>query len=118
MKTSFYFLAQPSQKCSLSDSACIKQAAQTMVSVLTAGIPELGTEVLDVMHVDRIKVELAGLKLNIRDADIKGLKHTVVDEIRYYLLLVLLKCLGLVYKYINNYNIPTHTYKCTMRMDK
>ncbi|KAJ0183224.1 hypothetical protein K1T71_001200 [Dendrolimus kikuchii] len=72
---------QPSQKCSLSDSACIKAAAQPMVSVLAAGIPELGTEVLDVMHVDRIKVDLAGLKLNIRDADIKGLKHTVIDEI-------------------------------------
>ncbi|KAG6447735.1 hypothetical protein O3G_MSEX005138 [Manduca sexta] len=71
----------PIQKCNLSDENCMKSAAQSFVPTIVEGIAELGTEVLDVMHVDLIKVNLAGLKLTMRDAEIKGLKKSVIEKI-------------------------------------
>ncbi|XP_013192569.2 circadian clock-controlled protein daywake [Amyelois transitella] len=73
--------ALPTQKCKIEDAACLKAAAQSMVPTLAAGMPEMKTEPLDIMRVESIKVDLAGLKLNIKDADVKGLKKTVIDKI-------------------------------------
>ncbi|XP_053604488.1 circadian clock-controlled protein daywake-like [Plodia interpunctella] len=73
--------ALPMQKCKIDDSPCMKTAAQSMVPTLAAGMPETDMEPLDVMRVDTIKVDLAGLKLVIKDADIKGLKKATIDKI-------------------------------------
>ncbi|KAJ8723377.1 hypothetical protein PYW08_003289 [Mythimna loreyi] len=72
----------PIQKCSLSDSSCLKKSAQNAITAFAAGIAEVGTEVLDPVRIDVIKIDLSGLKLTIKDADIKGLKNTVVDKIK------------------------------------
>lgn len=61
-------------KCKLSDSNCIRSSAQGAIPVFTAGMPDIGAEPLDVMHVDNIKVDLAGLKMVLSDVSIKGLK--------------------------------------------
>ena len=78
----FFFSVPPIQKCSLSDSSCVKKSAQNALAAFTAGIPEIGTEVLDPVHIDVIKIDLSGLKLTIKDADIKGLKNAVVDKLK------------------------------------
>ncbi|XP_050563287.1 circadian clock-controlled protein daywake-like [Spodoptera frugiperda] len=72
----------PIQKCQLSDPECIKKSAQSFVETFTAGIPEVGTEVLEPVHIDVIKIDLSGLKLTVRDADIKGLKKSVIDKLK------------------------------------
>ncbi|XP_026319094.1 circadian clock-controlled protein-like [Hyposmocoma kahamanoa] len=68
------FSELPVPKCKLSDSNCIRSSAQGAIPVFTAGMPDIGTEPLDVMHVDNIKVDLAGLKLVVNDISIKGLR--------------------------------------------
>lgn len=72
----------PIKKCSLSDSDCIKDSAQPSVSVFATGIPEIGTEALDPLQIDSIKVDLSGLKLNIKDVVIKGLKKAIIEKLR------------------------------------
>ncbi|KAJ8716588.1 hypothetical protein PYW07_003215 [Mythimna separata] len=72
----------PIQKCSLSDSSCLKKSAQNAITAFAAGIAEIGTEVLDPVHIDVINIDLSGLKLTIKDANIKGLKNAVVDKLK------------------------------------
>lgn len=72
----------PVEKCNLSDSACLKKTAQKFLPKFVEGIPELNVEVLDVMHIDSIKFELAGLILNMKNVDVKGLKNAVIDKLR------------------------------------
>lgn len=71
------------QKCSLSDTGCIKTSAQKIVPFLAMGISDLNIPGLDAMHVDKIKVDLAGLKLAMRDTEIKGLNGSVIDTLRW-----------------------------------
>lgn len=47
------------------------------------GVPELDTQVLDVMKIKQIKFELAGLKLDLTDSTLKGLKKSIVEKIRF-----------------------------------
>uniref|UniRef100_A0A0K8TVA7 Takeout Protein n=1 Tax=Epiphyas postvittana TaxID=65032 RepID=A0A0K8TVA7_EPIPO len=82
MQVTALLSASPPQKCKSSDSDCLRTAAQAMTAVFADGIPALGTEPLDVMHVDSIKVDLAGLKLNMTNTDITGLRNAVIDKIR------------------------------------
>lgn len=70
----------------MSDSNCLKVSSQKALADFSAGVPELGTEVLDVMEIESIKFELAGLKLSIKDATLKGLRKAVVDKIRFVLI--------------------------------
>ncbi|CAH1636530.1 unnamed protein product [Spodoptera littoralis] len=72
----------PIQKCQLSDPECLKKTAQTFVETFTSGIPEVGSEVLEPVHIDVIKIDLSGLKLTVRDADVKGLKKSVIDKLK------------------------------------
>uniref|UniRef100_D2SNY3 DUF233 protein n=1 Tax=Heliothis virescens TaxID=7102 RepID=D2SNY3_HELVI len=71
----------PIQKCPLSDSKCIKASAQNALATFTAGIPEVGVEVLDPVHFNIIKINLSGLKLAIKDSDVYGLKKSVIDKL-------------------------------------
>ncbi|XP_059049961.1 circadian clock-controlled protein daywake-like [Achroia grisella] len=71
----------PIQKCKISDSACLKTSAQSVIPAMAAGVPEMNMEPLDIMDIDTIKVDLAGLKLGIKDAHIKGLKRAVIDKL-------------------------------------
>ncbi|PZC76677.1 hypothetical protein B5X24_HaOG204360 [Helicoverpa armigera] len=71
----------PIQKCQLSDSKCIKASAQNAIAVFSAGVPELGIEVLDPVRIKVIKIDLSGLKLVLRDSDAFGLKKTVIDKL-------------------------------------
>lgn len=82
MILSSLILVPPIQKCNLSDTNCIKASAQSMVPLFTAGIPELGTEALDPMQVDAIKVELSGLNLDIENVVIKGMRNSVIEKLR------------------------------------
>ncbi|XP_063534633.1 circadian clock-controlled protein daywake-like [Cydia strobilella] len=70
-------------KCKPSDSDCLKSAAQALTPLLAAGMPALGTEPLDVMRVDEIRMDLAGLRLNMTNSSIKGLKNAVIDKIKF-----------------------------------
>ncbi|XP_026733516.1 circadian clock-controlled protein-like [Trichoplusia ni] len=78
-----YAALPPIEKCQLSDSGCVLKSSQNALSTFVAGIPEVGTEVLEPVHIDIIKIDLSGLKLTIKDADIKGLKGTVLDKVSF-----------------------------------
>ncbi|XP_004932669.1 circadian clock-controlled protein daywake isoform X1 [Bombyx mori] len=69
------------QKCNLTDAVCLKTSAQSMVPQLTDGLPDLGSKVLDPLYVEAIKVDLAGLKLALTDAQITGMKDTIIDKL-------------------------------------
>ncbi|XP_052755294.1 circadian clock-controlled protein daywake-like [Galleria mellonella] len=88
--TSFVFVIQlamifaeipPIHKCKISDTACLMTSAQSALPAMAVGIPEMNLEPLDIMDIDKIKVDLAGLKLGIKDAHIKGLKGAIIDKL-------------------------------------
>ncbi|XP_061714329.1 circadian clock-controlled protein daywake-like [Cydia pomonella] len=70
-------------KCKPSDSDCLKSAAQALTPLLAAGMPALGMEPLDIMRVDEIRMDLAGLRLNMTNSSITGLKNAVIDKIKF-----------------------------------
>ncbi|CAG9137437.1 unnamed protein product [Plutella xylostella] len=71
----------PYQKCDITDAPCISKSVQTYLPFLAEGLPEYGTAPLDPMLVDEIKIELAGLILNMRDLDIVGLKRSKIEKL-------------------------------------
>ncbi|CAH0399756.1 unnamed protein product [Chilo suppressalis] len=71
----------PVPKCKISDTKCLKASAQAAVPLLAPGIPEIGAPPLDIMHIDLIKVNLAGLNMVVKDAVLKGLKNAKIDKI-------------------------------------
>ncbi|KAI5634383.1 hypothetical protein NE865_12931 [Phthorimaea operculella] len=71
----------PVKKCKISDSVCLKNSAQNAIPVFVAGMQSAGAEVLDPMKLDLIKVDLAGLKMNMDNVIVKGLKRAVIDKI-------------------------------------
>ncbi|XP_072932367.1 circadian clock-controlled protein daywake-like [Epargyreus clarus] len=81
--TIFCAVPQLSRKCKISDSSCILGVAQDVLPIITEGIPELGTKPLDEMYIDKNMVDLAGLKLTVTDAYIKGLKQAVIKHISF-----------------------------------
>ncbi|CAB3254680.1 unnamed protein product [Arctia plantaginis] len=73
----------PIQKCSLGDSDCLQKSAQNVVSVFSGGIPELSVEPLEPVHIDIINIDLSGLKLTVKDAEIKGLSKSTIDKVQF-----------------------------------
>ncbi|XP_014369570.2 circadian clock-controlled protein daywake [Papilio machaon] len=73
----------PADKCKLEDSSCMIPAFQKVVPIFMAGIPEYGVEVLDVMKLDDVKFELAGLKFGLNDGTVKGLKNSIIDDVKW-----------------------------------
>ncbi|KAL0880084.1 hypothetical protein ABMA27_002576 [Loxostege sticticalis] len=68
-------------KCEKTDSQCLKSTAQETVPALVAGIPDIGAAALDPIILDKVKIDLAGLKLLITNAAVKGLKKSVIEKI-------------------------------------
>nr|ATU07287.1 takeout [Spodoptera litura] len=64
--------------CKQDDTACLKASAQAAVPILAAGIPNMGISVMDPMHVDRVKTVEAGLAMDFRNTNVKGLKNCKV----------------------------------------
>ncbi|CAB3226968.1 unnamed protein product [Arctia plantaginis] len=73
----------PVEKCTLTDKSCMITAVQKMVPVFTAGMPEIGVEVLDVMKMDDVKFELSGLQFSLNDGTLKGMKTAVIDDLNW-----------------------------------
>ncbi|XP_068617292.1 circadian clock-controlled protein daywake-like [Battus philenor] len=73
----------PAEKCKLEDSSCMAQAFQKAIPIFMAGMPEYGVEVLDVMELDPLKFELAGLKFSLKDGRVKGLKNSLIKNIKW-----------------------------------
>ncbi|XP_049872279.1 circadian clock-controlled protein daywake-like [Pectinophora gossypiella] len=71
----------PIEKCKLSDSACLLTTAQVAVPVFTSGMPEIGAESLDPMQIDHIIIDLAGLKADISNSTVKGMKESNITMI-------------------------------------
>lgn len=57
-------------------------AVQKMVPIFSAGMPEIGVEVLDIMKMDDVEFEVSGLKFSLSDGTLKGLKTAVIDDIK------------------------------------
>ncbi|CAH2047054.1 unnamed protein product, partial [Iphiclides podalirius] len=73
----------PVDKCKLQDSSCMIPAFQKAMPIFMGGIPEYGVEALDVMEMDEVKFELAGLKFGLKDGRVKGLKNSIVDDVKW-----------------------------------
>ncbi|KAL4713143.1 hypothetical protein ACJJTC_018788 [Scirpophaga incertulas] len=71
----------PVTKCKLSDSDCVKNSAVAFAPNIIAGIPDIGTEPVDPMHLKEIKVELSGLNLLMNDVVITGLKDAKLQKV-------------------------------------
>lgn len=71
------------EKCKITDTECLKTSAQNSVLAFSEGVPEYGTDVLDTMDIKSIKVDLAGLKLNVADATLKGLKNGIFEKVKF-----------------------------------
>ncbi|XP_026319154.1 protein takeout-like [Hyposmocoma kahamanoa] len=64
--------------CHASDSECLKTSAQKAVPFLAPGIPELGMKSLDPMHIELVRADQAGLKVEFRKTVVKGLRNCVI----------------------------------------
>ncbi|CAG4930243.1 unnamed protein product [Colias eurytheme] len=82
MQISLIYSSYPQiySRCRFWDTGCFARQIQINVPSLIAGIKELGTEKLDPMHIDYSRVDLAGLKLDINNADIRGYGSAIVDR--------------------------------------
>lgn len=84
----FFFSVLPADKCKLEDSSCLIPAFQKSLPIFVSGIPEYGVEVLDIMKLDDVKFELAGLNFGLKEGTVKGMKHAVVDDVKYVFLFI------------------------------
>ncbi|XP_013133153.1 PREDICTED: circadian clock-controlled protein-like [Papilio polytes] len=73
----------PADKCKLEDSSCLIPAFQKSLPIFVSGIPEYGVEVLDIMNLDDVKFELAGLNFGLKEGTVKGMKHAVIDDVKW-----------------------------------
>lgn len=76
------FLAPFITPCHATDSACMKASAQKAVPILAAGVPSLGINVMDPMHVDRVATTQAGLEMDFKNTIVRGLRHCHVEDIK------------------------------------
>ncbi|CAK1555369.1 unnamed protein product [Leptosia nina] len=67
-------------RCLIWDTACLTQQAQLKVPALSIGIPELFAEPLDPMNIDYLHVDIAGLKMDLNKAVIRGIRNSVIDQ--------------------------------------
>lgn len=77
---SFFVLALPVDKCTLTDKACMLPAVQKMLPVFISGMPENDVEVLDPMTMPHIKFDLSGLQFTLDEGILKGLKKATVTD--------------------------------------
>ncbi|GBP69864.1 Juvenile hormone-binding protein [Eumeta japonica] len=68
--------------CQSSDNACIVASAQAAVEPIAAGIPALGIQPLDPMHIDKIVGNQGGLELQFLDTIVTGLKGCKIENIK------------------------------------
>ncbi|XP_072932960.1 protein takeout-like [Epargyreus clarus] len=68
--------------CKPSDRKCLKTSAQKAVPVFAAGVPALGLETLDPMHMARIKANQAGLDMDFKNTVVKGLRNCEVIDLQ------------------------------------
>ncbi|KAM3965004.1 juvenile hormone binding protein ce-0330 [Aphomia sociella] len=73
----------PVKKCRLEDSACLKDSFQKGLTMFMEGMPELGTEVLDVMEMENVEFDLSGLQFALFNGQVKGLKNSVVEKVEW-----------------------------------
>ncbi|XP_059049962.1 circadian clock-controlled protein daywake-like [Achroia grisella] len=71
----------PVEKCRLNDAACLTKSFQKGVATFMEGMPELGTEVLDVMNMDDVEFDLSGLQFGLKNAQLKGLKNSKIYKV-------------------------------------
>ncbi|XP_031766736.2 circadian clock-controlled protein daywake-like [Galleria mellonella] len=71
----------PVEKCRLDDSKCLTQSFQNGLKTFMEGMPELGTDVLDVMEMEDIEFDLSGLQFALKGGHLKGLKNSIIDQI-------------------------------------
>ncbi|KAJ0183223.1 hypothetical protein K1T71_001199 [Dendrolimus kikuchii] len=69
----------PVDKCKLEDSECMLNAFQKALPTFIVGIPELRTDVLDVMQMDDVSFDLSGLQFSLKNGQLEGLKNTKFD---------------------------------------
>ncbi|XP_045499256.1 circadian clock-controlled protein daywake-like [Colias croceus] len=75
-------IPQINSNCMFWDSRCLARQVQMNVHALVSGIRELGTEVLDPMHIESGCIDLAGLKMDLTNAVIRGYGKAVIDSAR------------------------------------
>ncbi|XP_038214156.1 uncharacterized protein LOC119833971 [Zerene cesonia] len=82
MQISFIYSSNPQiySRCKFWDSGCLARQIQINVPSLVSGISKLGTEVLDPMRIDHGVIDLAGLKMDLTNAVIRGYGSAVVDR--------------------------------------
>ncbi|KAI5633349.1 hypothetical protein NE865_13958 [Phthorimaea operculella] len=68
--------------CHAKDFSCMKTSAQKAVPVMAAGVKDIGVKPMDPMHIDKVKADQAGLKLEFRKTTVKGLRNCVVMSIK------------------------------------
>ncbi|CAG5028548.1 unnamed protein product [Parnassius apollo] len=73
----------PVEKCKLKDSSCLIQAFQKAMPIFMSGMPDVGVEILDVMKMDEVNFDLAGLKFGLKDGRLQGLKNSIVDNVKW-----------------------------------
>ncbi|CAG9787826.1 unnamed protein product [Diatraea saccharalis] len=72
----------PVPKCKISDTKCLTASAQMAIPLFAPGIPEIGAPPIDEMQIKYVKVALAGLNLDVKDATLKGLKDAKIYKVR------------------------------------
>ncbi|XP_038214280.1 uncharacterized protein LOC119834069 [Zerene cesonia] len=82
MQISLIYSAYPQiySRCRFWDSGCLARQIQINVPSLISGIKELGAEVLDPMRIDYSRIDIAGLKMDISNAIVRGYGAAVVDR--------------------------------------
>ncbi|XP_045769912.1 protein takeout-like [Maniola jurtina] len=69
------------EPCHAKDTACLKRSSQKAVGVVAQGVPSLGIQRLDPLHVENVDASKSGLILHFRKTVVKGLKHCKVLDI-------------------------------------
>ncbi|XP_050679256.1 protein takeout-like [Leptidea sinapis] len=68
-------------KCNIWDSACSTKMVQSSFPGLTSGIQEINTAVLDPLVLNHISFDIAGLKMDVNNLYIRGLKDGTFDSL-------------------------------------
>ncbi|CAK1585322.1 unnamed protein product [Parnassius mnemosyne] len=51
--------------------------------IFMSGMPQVGVEVLDVLEMDEVNFDLAGLKFSLKNGRLQGLKNSIVDNVKW-----------------------------------
>ncbi|XP_049872591.1 circadian clock-controlled protein daywake-like [Pectinophora gossypiella] len=70
------------QPCNIDDEPCIAKSANIALKKIADGVPDVGVEVLDPLHVDKIDGDLANLKYTLTDNTIKGFKDCEISNVK------------------------------------